>query len=160
MNDNIRLKKIKSSQEKKLFVDYKLKLVKLHQKYATTLKIFDQVVENYDDIAAMRHFNEKGYFQFLIKKEDEVIGILEYQITISDIDNKEIVYIKKFYINEEYQGKGYGKKVIEILKKIGCRIELECWYEMPANNIYKAFGMRQIKTRYMLNEEIEKNKEL
>lgn len=54
---------------------------------------------------------------------------MEYQITESIID----------------------KKVIESLRKLNYRIELECWYGMPVNNLYKSLGMKEIKTRYMLN---------
>lgn len=76
---------------------------------------------------------------------------MEYQITESIIDKKEILYIKKLYIKERFRGKGIGKKVIESLRKLNYRIELECWYGMPVNNLYKSLGMKENKTRYMLN---------
>ena len=40
---------------------------------------------------------------------------------------------------------------MRLLKTLNYRIELECWYEMPANNLYKSLGMRKIKTRYMMD---------
>lgn len=145
----VKLKQIESNKEKEIFIELKLELVKLHQEYASKLGIFDQVVDKYDYRDAMRHFGEKGFFQFLIKMDWEIIGILEYQVTTSDIDNQKIVYIKKLYIKEGYQGKGYSRIVMEEVKKLGYRIELECWYEMPANDVYKALGMHQMKTRYI-----------
>ena len=60
------------------------------------------------------------------------------------------LYILMFYIVEEYRKSGIGKKIIKELQNKHYRIELECWYEMPANYFYEALGMRKIKTKYML----------
>ena len=46
---------------------------------------------------------------------------------------------------------GLGKKVINELRKMQYRIELECWYNMPANDLYKSLGAKEIKTRYMFD---------
>ena len=77
--------------------------------------------------------------------------MLLYKITKSDIDNNKIIYIKFLYIIEEFRKKGIGKKIIKELQKKNYRIELECWYEMPANYFYETLGMKKIKTRYVLN---------
>lgn len=31
------------------------------------------------------------------------------------------------------------------------RVELECWYEMPANKLYKKLKMHKLVTRYFIN---------
>ncbi len=147
---DILLKKVDYNDDIEIFGNYKVDLIKLHQQYAQKLGLFDKVVENYNYDDAIRNINKKGYFQFLIKVENDIVGIIEYQITNSDIDKKRILYIKDFYIDENFRGKGIGKEVINLLKKLNYRIELECWYEMPANNLYKSLGMREIKTRYMM----------
>ena len=67
----------------------------------------------------------------------------------SEIDNKEILYIKDIYIKETDRGLGIGKQVISELRKKKYRIELECWYGMPSNDMYKSMGAKEIKTRYM-----------
>lgn len=144
------LKKLESDKDIELFGKYKVVLIKFHQQYAQKLGLFDDVVDNYSYEDAVRHVNKKGYFQFLIQLENEIIGIIEYQITRSDIDKKKILYIKDFYIDDNFRGKRFGKEVIQLLKQLNYRIELECWYEMPANNLYKSLGMRKIKTRYMM----------
>ncbi len=147
----ILLKKIDCDNDIEIFGRYKVELIKFHQQYAQKLGLFDNVVAayNYDD--AIRHINEKGYFQFLILMEKVIVGIIEYQIIKSDIDKKEILYIKNFYIDDMFRGKGIGKEVMNLLKKLNYRIELECWYGIPANELYKSLGMREIKTRYMLD---------
>ena len=145
---NVALKEVNNDKDIEVFGKYKVELVKYHQQYAQKLGLFDSVVDNYSYEDAIRHINEEGYFQFLIELDNETVGIMEYQITDSIIDKKKILYIKKLYIKDNFRGKGIGKKVIESLKKLNYRIELECWYGMPANNLYKSL---EIKTRYMLN---------
>ena len=55
------------------------------------------------------------------------------------------------YIDNNFRGKGVAKEVIKLIKALNYRIELECWYGIPANNLYKSLGMKEIKTRYMMN---------
>lgn len=144
------LKKIDCDNDIEIFGNYKLELIKFHQQYAQKLGLFDKIVDNYNYEDAIRHVDEKGYFQFLIKVENNIVGMIEYQITNSDIDKSEILDINNFYIDQNFRGKGIGREVINLLKKLNYRIELECWYEMPANNLYRNIGMREIKTRYMM----------
>ena len=87
----------------------------------------------------------------MIQIENKTVGIIEYQITKSDIDQEKILYIKNIYIDNNFRGKGVGKEVIKLIKVLSYRIELECWYGIPANNLYKSLGMKEIKTRYMMN---------
>lgn len=49
------------------------------------------------------------------------------------------VSLKK--INNNFRGKKFEKEVIRLLKILNYRIELECWYEMTANNLYNDLGM-------------------
>ena len=54
------------------------------------------------------------------------------------------------FIDKNYRNMGIGTRVLNKLKeKLNYRIELECWYGMPANELYKKLGMKQIKTRYV-----------
>lgn len=144
------LKEIKTDEEIKLFGEYKVKLIKYHQQFARELGLFDLVVDKYNLNDALRHIGKDDYFQFLIVDNDNVVGILEYQITKSDIDDSDILYIKDIYIDDNFRGNGIGRTAILELKKMGYRIELECWYGMPANGLYQALGAKEIKTRYML----------
>lgn len=147
---NVLMKKMDCDNDIEIFGKYKVKLIKSHQQYAQKLGLFDKVVDSYNYDDAIRHINENGYFQFLIRVENEIVGIIEYQITNSDIDKRKILYIKDIYIDNNFRGKGIGKQVMKLLKKLNYRIELECWYEMPANNLYRSLGMREIKTRYIM----------
>ena len=148
---NISLKEVNSNNDIKIFGEYKVELIKFHQEYAEKLGLFDKVVDNYNFNDVIRHIKQKGFFQFLIQIENKTVGIIEYQITKSDIDQKKILYIKNIYIDNNFRGKGVGKEVIKLIKALNYRIELECWYGIPANNLYKSLGMKEIKTRYMMN---------
>lgn len=146
----ILLKPVKSEKDIEKFGNYKVDLIKYHQQYANKIGLFDDVIANYDYNRAIRHIKENNFFSFFIQIEDEIVGILEYQITNSDIDKKEILYLKNMYIMEQFRGNGIGKQVMQLLKKLNYRIELECWYEIPAKKLYKSLGMKEIKTRYMI----------
>ena len=77
---------------------------------------------------AIRHIGEKDYHQFLILEENETVGIVEYIFLKSEIDNKEIIYLKNIYIKKEYRGKGIGKKVINELKQFNwCSLSHCSW---------------------------------
>lgn len=145
------LEKLRTEEDIEVFAKYKLDLIKLHQEYANKIGLFDSKVDNYKQEDTLKHLNKKDYYQFLIKDDGKNIGVLEYKITKSDIDNNKIIYIKFLYIIEEFRKKGIGKKIIKELQKKNYRIELECWYEMPANYFYETLGMKKIKTRYVLN---------
>lgn len=147
------LKKLENQEEIKEFGKYKVELIKEHQHYANNLNLYDMVVDKYNIKDALKNINEKNYYQFLIINDNQTIGILEYKIEKSEIDNKEILYLKDIYIKKEFRNKGIGKKVLNELRKLNYRIELECWYNMPANNFYKTFGFKELKTRYMLDNE-------
>ena len=93
----------------------------------------------------------RDYYQFLIINNKQSVGMVEYKIENSEIDNKEILYLKNIYIKKEFRGQGLGKEILNELEKLNHRIELECWYGMPANNFYKSFGFKELKTRYMID---------
>ena len=147
------LKKLEDQEEINEFGRYKVELIKEHQYYANNLGLYDMVVDKYNINDALRHIEQKNYYQFLIMNNKQSIGIVEYKIENSEIDSKEILYLKDIYIKKEFRGRGLGREVLNELKKLKYRIELECWYGMPANNFYKSFGFKELKTRYMIDSE-------
>lgn len=142
--------KVESTDEINEFGKFKVDLIKYHQQYANRLGLFDMVVDHYDKNKAIRNIGKKEFYQFLINFNNNYVGIVEYQIKKSDIDNTSILYLKDIYIKESYRGMGISTRVINKLKKLNYRIELECWYGMPANEFYKSIGAKELKTRYMI----------
>lgn len=150
MNEKTILKEVKTEEEIKILGKYKVDLIKYHQQFASKLGLYDEKVDKYTYDDAIRHVGEENYWQFLIIYDIKEIGILEYQIIQSDIDKKEIIYIKNIYIKEFFRNMGISKQIIDNLKKQNYRIELECWYDIPANYFYKSLGAKEITVRYML----------
>lgn len=147
---NLNLRKVESNKDIDLFVKYKVSLVKYHQQYANTIGLVDKIVENYNENDAKKHIGENNFFQYIVEYENNDVGILEYSIEISDIDNESILYVNKLFIDCKYRNLGIGKEVLlKIKNETDLRIELECWYGMPANELYKDLGMKEIKTRYI-----------
>ena len=60
------LKKLENQKEINEFGRYKVELIKEHQAYANTLGLYDIVVDKYDIHDALKHINQKNYYQFLI----------------------------------------------------------------------------------------------
>lgn len=150
MTDSFSLRPVKTKEDIELFAKYKVELIKLHQPYANKLGLVDHVVDAYDENSALKYRNKDDYFQCLICLSGQTVGVLEYQITTSEIDDHEILNLENLYILPRHRGCGLGKKVIAELKKQNKRIELECWYGLPANDFYESLNMKVIKTRYML----------
>lgn len=149
----IKLKKLDTKSDIDLFAKYKVSLIKLHQQCAEKIGLNDQKVKEYDENDAIRHIGKSNYYQFIIIYNNQEVGIIEYNIETSDIDNLKILYIKNIFIDSKYRKLGIGKAVLlEIRKQTNLRIELECWYGMPANDLYKNLGMKEIKTRYIWNQ--------
>lgn len=148
----VNLRKVESNKDIDTFVKYKIILVKYHQQYANAIGLIDEKVKNYNKDDAKKHIGQNNYFQYIIEHKNDDVGIIEYSIKTSSIDNEEILYINKIYIDDKHRGLRIGREVIKKIKnEINLRIELECWYGMPANDFYKSLGMKEIKTRYILN---------
>lgn len=145
------IKKVETREDIKQFGEYKVQLIKYHQQYANLLGLQDNAVEKYSYESAVRNVGKPDYHQFLIMDKTDPVGILEYQITNSDIDGAPILYLKNIYITASARGNGIGTRIVTGLKELGYRIELECWYGMPSNRLYKELGAKEIKTRYVLH---------
>lgn len=82
----------------------------------------------------------------LILLDNKIIGFLAYFFKGM---NKEIIWISQLVIGKEYRNKGYGRKLIEELRRIGkelnCkRIELNCWsFNDEALNFYKGLDFKE-----------------
>ena len=147
---NIKLRKVETKDDIDLFANYKLDLIKSHESYAQEIGLIDNKVKSYTKEDAIRNINKEDFYQFIINSNNIDIGFIEYNIEISDIDLEKIIYIKNIFIDNNYRNMGIGTMVLNKLKeKLNYRIELECWYGMPANELYKKIGMKQIKTRYV-----------
>lgn len=144
------LRRVETVEDVQQFGKLKVELIQHHQQFANSLGLTDKVVEGYTLDSAIRNVGKFDFHQFLILVDGLSVGVLEFQFTVSDIDDARILYLKSIYIREEHRGKGIGSRVIKWLKRLGYRVEQECWYGMPSNGLYRSLGAREIKTRYVL----------
>lgn len=147
---NINLRKVVAGSDVDLFAKYKVALMKSHQKYANQLGLLDRVVDRYQEVDAIEYIGKDHFYQYIIQYDSQDVGIIEYQIDHSEIDDEKIIYINHLFVDSKYRNMGIGKEVLFMIKnQTDYRIELECWYGMPANKLYLNLGMEAIKTRYI-----------
>lgn len=124
--------------------------MRYHIPYANKIGISDEVAENYTTSRAddkLKKLNTKG---FVIEHKGKKVGILRIR---EDLDKKTL-NIENIYILDEFRGKGIFKKVLERLKDSYNQfnyIELECWYGLPAEKVYKALGFKEIYKHFKLD---------
>ena len=105
------LKKVQNYNETEEFGKYKMDLIKEHQYYANKLGLYDMVVDKYNINDALRHIGKKNYYQFLIMHDNQSIGMVEYKIEKSEIDNRDILYLKDIYIKNFFRCSIFLKNV-------------------------------------------------
>lgn len=69
----------------------------------------DLLTKKYAEVAIC---SEEFFTGVFLKKEEKMIGILKGRL---DHENKNVVWISSIVIDTNYQNKGYGKSVIELL---------------------------------------------
>jgi len=77
-----------------------------------------------------------------VRVNGKKIGYIEY-ILQHTLEGKSI-YIQYFFLEEEYRGKGYFKKLLSTVKNIGKRRRIKIFYLVPTDGtvyaIYKKYG--------------------
>lgn len=134
------------------YTEKAVELLKYHKGYAEILGINDKVVDAYTKEDAKKHFNDNNFRHYIIVNGGKNIGILQINLIKSDIDDEECIHISKIWSDGSY--KGVLRGVIGILRnkfKEVKSIELECWYNLPANEVYKHIGFKSYCTLYRLD---------
>ena len=106
---------------------------------------------NYNDVLTYmtNSFNENKLPQtYLLYLNDIVIGM--YQITYRDLFIRPDIYpwIANLYVDEKYRGKGYGKILIESIKKQAMNnTDFDKLYLYSShNNLYEKYGWKYVET--------------
>jgi len=147
------LKIVKTTEDIETFSKYKLECIKYHQEFANKLGLHDLVVENYKLEDTIKYLGKKDYYQYLIECDNKYVGMIECCKMESKIDQAKYIELLNIYIDEKYRDKQIARNAINNLKeRFSLRIELDCWYNLPANHLYKSMGMKETKVRYMYDE--------
>lgn len=104
---------------------------------------------------------EKGYAEVIIAEEDgQPVGFALYFFNFSTFLAKPGLYLEDLFVEPEFRGKGYGKKLLAELAKIaeekGCgRMEWSVLdWNTPSIEFYKSLGARPMDewTVYRMTE--------
>ena len=145
----IEIQKVQTEDEIQIFANLKVQLIKYHAEYAHMQHIYDTEVSSYNYERARKHIFDRE--SFLIKLNNNVVGILQIEKQISEIDNEPILYVHALYFCNKYRDKGLGIFVLKYLcKTYKLRIECSCWYDIPARQLYEKLGFKTMYTRYFL----------
>lgn len=96
--------------------------------------------------------NSKDKKILVLADEKDIYGLINYKIKqIKDnfsLKDSKVLWIDELVIDKDYRRKGYGKILIDEIKKISkqlnCdRIELNCWaFNKEAFDFYEKMGMK------------------
>ncbi len=97
-----------------------------------------------------KNFPEENH-QFVLEADGTIAGYMNVGLT-DDPEYERCGEIYAIYILKEFQGKGFGRKLIEAgtaeLKTLGCdRMLIGCLAGNPSNSFYEHIGGKLIKTR-------------
>lgn len=100
---------------------------------------------------AINNFDEEKNIQYIIKKDNKIIGFLKLS-KINDDKNKEVIELQALYVLKEYQNNGIGKYLIQTAldeaKKLGYKkLIIGCLEDNKSNGFYKKMGGVFIKKR-------------
>ena len=140
-----------SESNKQLFKSMVLELVKYHKEFADRAEIPDSIIDNYTLESAGKHFNESGYYNYIIEKCGIYVGIVQLELIKSTFNGLPALVFHKVYITKLAQGTGAFSDVVELIHKMFPdihSIELDCWYNLPAQEIYKHLGFKEAYRHY------------
>lgn len=92
------------------------------------IELMEQFVDDentkYDKEKLMGFLNENNSYGFIVKNENKIVGFA-YGYVLLRPDGNQDFYLHAIDIMKEYQGNGYGTKLMnfikEYIKEIGCR---------------------------------------
>lgn len=108
----------------------------------------DQLIQIYGDIVMDKYFFSKGGLFVFYQKDNNIIASLKINKK-EDEENNKYYQIRSVFVNHEYRGQGYCKKIIShvigILVKFNLPILLDVEpNNLPAINCYKANNFVEI----------------
>lgn len=127
-----------------------LELIKYHIEFAKRLGFNDIVCEEYTESKVAAKMTMPNNKCFVITSSGEKIGVLRIELN----SQTRTIIIHSVMIDEQYRNSGYFEKVIDTLKHYFTGyefIELECWYDIPAHNVYEHLGFKEVYRGYRLD---------
>lgn len=143
------IKQIYSEEDLLTLGQLKLELMQYHLEYAEQFGIKDSELLQYTLQKALSTTSSRDNFLFFMN--DEPVGMAQVEEQISPVDNTPILFVHSMYIKPNTRNHSIGGIFLRRLcKKYKKRVECECWYNIPASELYKKIGFQPMVTRYVL----------
>ena len=145
----LEFREVTSENELNILCEMKVELMDYLVQYANKFNIQDDELMKYSMEQALSTIHQR--VNYLIFLNEEPVGMSQIQEQISDVDNRPILFVHSLYIKPLIQKRGIGGKYLRYLcRKYNKRIEIECWYDIPAKSLYERAGFLPMMTRYVL----------
>lgn len=143
------IKQIYSEEDMLVLGKLKMELMRYHLEYAEQFGISDHELLQYTLEQALSTASSRDNFLFFMN--DEPIGMAQVEEQISSVDSNPILFVHSMYIKPDTRNRSIGGIFLRRLcKKYKKRIECECWYNIPASELYIKAGFQPLVTRYIL----------
>lgn len=145
----IKFHEVGTENEWDIFANLKIELMKYHLEFAKKFELLDQELLNYSKEQALSTAQHRISILFYL--DSTPVGMAQMEDQVSEIDNTPILFIHSMYIIPAAHNKGIGGFFLRhIAHKYQKRIECECWYDLPACELYRRAGFLPLVTRYAL----------
>ena len=137
---NLKLEKTTLNNE--FIIENYIKFMHLHYQEGLKIGIDDPYAKDYDERKFSECHDDSEDF-FLIKIDDKNVGFLSI---IDSYYDESVIVLLSLYILEEYRENGYATKAIQELKRLTEKqLDIQVWYGLPAENLYKKMGKEVAK---------------
>lgn len=145
----LEIREVHTQDELLILGQLKVELMQYHVGYAEKLGIHDCEICDYSLEQALSTVSSRHSYLFFRSKE--AVGMAQVEEQVSQVDQVPILFVHGIYIKPGARNKSIGGIFLRYLtRKYRKRIECECWYGIPANELYQKAGFRPIMTRYVL----------
>lgn len=125
------------------YVDMKILEIQSHIPYAEKMGYFDNVCNNYSKQQAYDYLDTCETYLIRLSDEKQTIAGF-FQIAPNDAFDQNGITLDNIYVKDEFRSLGIAKQVIEMLTEKHESIILECFYGIPALELWKKLGFREI----------------
>ena len=103
------------------------------------------MLDKFQSLAAMNDQIQEGFYYYSLEEKDKIIGYLAFQ------QRNSLLFLSKIYIHPSQQGKGYGRLLLDFIKKEAQTMSLSTIqltvnkYNSRTIEVYKRYGFELIK---------------
>lgn len=145
----LRIKQVYDQEDLLALGSLKMDLMQYHLEYSAQIGINDKELLQYTLEQTLSTALARDNFIFLV--DGEIVGMAQVEEQVSAVDDSPILFVHSIYIKPNFRHYSIGGLFLRYLcRRYKKRIECECWYGLPASNLYEKAGFKPMVTRYAL----------